>query len=84
MNRTLVKSLLIRAEPDLPAGLPGRAAGGPALDLSGPVLKAAAVAGLASVLSMINRLLDETPVRSLTDPTTAPSAQPIRSLAATA
>jgi hypothetical protein len=42
------------------------------------------VAGLASVLSMINRLLDETPVRSLTDPTTAPSAQPIRSLAATA
>ena len=47
-------------------------------------LKAAAVAGLASVLSMINRLLDETQVRSLTDPTTAPSAQPIHSLAATA
>jgi hypothetical protein len=48
----------------------------PALDLSLPGLKAAAVAGLASVLSMVNRLLDESPVPSLTDHAPAPEAAP--------
>jgi hypothetical protein len=43
----------------------------PVLNLSGPALKSAGVAGVASVLSMLHRLLDETSVPSLND---SPSA----------
>jgi r1t holin len=43
----------------------------PVLNVSGPTLKAAGIAGFASVLSMVHRLLDETPVPSLADKTEA-------------
>jgi hypothetical protein len=46
------------------------------LNLSGSGLKAAAVAGLASVLSMVNRLLDETSIPSLSDSAPAPVPAP--------
>jgi hypothetical protein len=78
MNGTLVKSLLIRAARTFLQTFLAVLLAAPALDLSGPGLKAAAVAGLASVLSMINRLLDETPVPSLPDTATAPSMQPVQ------
>jgi hypothetical protein len=74
MNGTLVRSILIRAARTFVQTFLAILLAAPALDLSGPALKAAAVAGLASVLSMINRLLDETPVPSLSDTTPSPSA----------
>jgi hypothetical protein len=83
MSRTLVKSLLIRAARTFLQAFLAVLLAAPALDLSGPVLKAAAVAGLASVLSMINRLLDETAVPSLSDTSAALPGQPVPSPTAT-
>lgn len=74
MNGTLLRSILIRAARTFVQTFLAILLAAPALDLSGPALKAAAVAGLASVLSMINRLLDETPVPSLSDTTPSLSA----------
>ena len=77
LKAPLVKSLLIRAARTFVQTFLAVLLAAPALNVSGPALKAAAVAGLASVLSMLNRLLDETPVPSLVDTTgsaPAPSA----------
>jgi hypothetical protein len=74
---TMVKSLLIRAARTFLQTFLAVLLAAPALDLSGTALKAAAVAGLASVLSMINRLLDETPVPSLPDTSTTTTRSPV-------
>src|SRR4030095_11494611 len=63
----LLKSMLIRALRTFAHTFVAVLVAAPVLNLSGPALKAAAMAGLASVLSMVNRLLDETPVPSLPD-----------------
>ena len=73
MNGTLVRSILVRAVRTFLQTFLAVLLAAPALDLSGPGLKAAAVAGLASVLSMAQRLLDETAVPSLPDTTPGPS-----------
>ena len=78
MKSQLVKSLFIRAARAFLQTFLAVVVASPALNLSLPGMKAAAVAGLASVLSMVNRLLDETPVPSLTDhaPAPAPASAP--------
>jgi hypothetical protein len=76
VSSKLVKSLLIRAARTFLQTFIAVVVASPALNLSLPGLKAAAVAGLASVLSMVNRLLDESPVPSLTDHAPAPEAAP--------
>ena len=73
---TLVKSLSIRAARTFLQTFLAVLLASPALNLSAPGLKAAAVAGLASVLSLAHRLLDETPVPSLADNTPAPVSAP--------
>ena len=77
----LIKSVLIRAARTFLQTFLAVLLAAPALDLSGPSLKAAGVAGLASVLSGIQRLLDETRVPSLPDhnpgPPVAPMPHPI-------
>ncbi len=69
----LVKSLSIRAARTFLQTFLAVLLASPALNLSTPGLKAAAVAGLASVLSLAHRLLDESPVPSLPDQTPAPA-----------
>src|ERR671930_1518587 len=69
----LVKSLSIRAARTFLQTFLAVLLASPALNLSTPGLKAAAVAGLASVLSLAHRLLDESPVPSLADSTPAPA-----------
>jgi hypothetical protein len=80
----LVNSLLIRAARTFLQTFIAVVVASPALNLSLPGFKAAAVAGLASVLSMVNRLLDESPVPSLTDRSPAPAAAPTGPLPAPA
>jgi hypothetical protein len=72
----LVKSLSIRAARTFLQTFLAVLLASPALNLSAPGLKAAAVAGLASVLSLAHRLLDESPVPSLPDQTPAPAPAP--------
>jgi hypothetical protein len=67
VNMKLLKSLLVRAARTFLQTFLAILLASPVLNLSGSGLKAAAVAGLASVLSMVNRLLDETSIPSLTD-----------------
>jgi hypothetical protein len=73
MNATLIRSILVRAVRTFLQTFLAVLLAAPALDLSGPGLKAAGVAGLASVLSMAQRLLDETAIPSLPDTTPGPS-----------
>jgi hypothetical protein len=75
-NVKLLKSLLIRAARTFLQTFFAILLASPVLNLSGSGLKAAAVAGLASVLSMVNRLLDETSLPSLSDATPAPAPAP--------
>ena len=75
-NVKLLKSLLIRAARTFFQTFLAILLASPVLNLSGSGLKAAAVAGLASVLSMVNRLLDETSLPSLSDATPAPASAP--------
>jgi hypothetical protein len=75
-RKELVKSTLIRASRTFLQTFLAVLLASPALNLSGPGLKAAAVAGLASVLSMVNRILDETPVPSLPDAAHATTTPP--------
>jgi hypothetical protein len=75
-NVKLMKSLLIRAARTFLQTFLAILLASPVLNLSGSGLKAAAVAGLASVLSMANRLLDETSLPSLSDATPAPAPAP--------
>ena len=72
VNMKLMKSLLVRAARTFLQTFLAILLASPVLNLSGSGLKAAAVAGLASVLSMANRLLDETSIPSLTDSAPAP------------
>jgi hypothetical protein len=74
MRSVLLRSVLIRAARAFLQTFLAMLLAAPVLNLSGPALKAAGVAGLASVLSMLHRLLDETSVPSLTD-SAAPSEQ---------
>src|SRR5919197_4401612 len=78
----LVKSLSIRAARTFLQTFLAVLLASPALNLSTPGLKAAAVAGLASVLSLAHRLLDESPVPSLADSTPAPAPAPAPTSAA--
>jgi hypothetical protein len=73
-SKKLVKSLAIRAARTFLQTFIAVLLASPALNLSAPGLKAAAVAGLASVLSLAHRLLDESSVPSLADHTPAPPA----------
>jgi hypothetical protein len=77
----LIKSVAIRAARTFLQTFLAVLLAAPALDLSGPSLKAAGVAGLAAVLSGIQRLLDETRVPSLPDhnpgPAQAPTLDPV-------
>jgi hypothetical protein len=75
-NMKLLKSLLIRAARTFFQTFLAILLASPVLNLSGSGLKAAAVAGLASVLSMVNRLLDETSLPSLSDATPAAAPAP--------
>jgi hypothetical protein len=73
----LLKSMLIQAGRTFLQTFLAVLLATPVLDMSGPALKAAGVAGFASVLSLVHRLLDETPVPSLVDTTAAdPAAAP--------
>ena len=74
-TRKLVKSLFIRAARSFLQTFLAVLLAAPALNLSAPGLKAAGVAGLASVLSFAHRLLDESSIPSLADQPSAP-AQP--------
>lgn len=65
--RDTIRSLLIRGARTFGQTFTAVLLASPVLDLSTPTLKAAAVSGFASVLSMLHRLLDETPVPTLTD-----------------
>jgi hypothetical protein len=78
----LVRSLLIRAVRTFLQTFLAVILAAPVLDLSGAGLKAAGLAGLTSVLTMIHRLLDETPVPSLPDTTPGPAAGPATAPAA--
>jgi hypothetical protein len=64
---TVLQSLLIRAVRTFLQAFLAVLLASPALDLSQPALKAAGIAGLASLLTMAHRLLDETAVPSLPD-----------------
>ncbi len=72
VNLKLMKSLLVRAARTFLQTFLAILLASPVLNLSGSGLKAAAVAGFASVLSMVNRLLDETSIPSLSDSAPAP------------
>jgi hypothetical protein len=76
VNLKLLKSLLVRAARTFLQTFLAILLASPVLNLSGSGLKAAAVAGLASVLSMVNRLLDETSIPSLSDSAPAPVPAP--------
>jgi hypothetical protein len=76
VNMKLLKSLLVRAARTFLQTFLAILLAAPVLNLSGSGLKAAAVAGLASVLSMVNRLLDETSIPSLSDSAPAPVPAP--------
>ena len=76
VNLKLMKSLLVRAARTFLQTFLAILLASPVLNLSGSGLKAAAVAGFASVLSMVNRLLDETSIPSLSDSAPAPVAAP--------
>ena len=80
LGNRLIKSVLIRAARTFLQTFIAVLLASPALNISLPGLKAAAVAGLASMLSMVNRLLDETPIPTLTD---TPSPEPAAPAAAT-
>jgi hypothetical protein len=75
LTHKLVRSVLIRAGRTFLQTFIAVLLATPVLSLTLPTLEAAAVAGLASTLSMLHRLLDETPVPSLTD-TTTPATRP--------
>jgi hypothetical protein len=76
VNLKLMKSLFVRAARTFLQTFLAILLASPVLNLSGSGLKAAAVAGLASVLSMVNRLLDETSIPSLSDSAPAPVPAP--------
>jgi hypothetical protein len=84
INMKLLKSLLVRAGRTFLQTFIAILLATPVLNLSGSGLKAAAVAGFASVLSMINRLLDETSIPSLTDSAPAPVPVSVAAVAAVA
>jgi hypothetical protein len=73
----VVRSVLIRAARTFMQAFLAVLLASPALDLSQPALKAAGIAGLASVMTMAHRLLDETPVPTMPDAATARS-RPVR------
>ena len=77
MRPALLRSILIRAARAFLQTFLAMLLAAPVLNLSGPALKAAGVAGLASVLSMLHRLLDETSVPSLNDSPAAAAKQPV-------
>jgi hypothetical protein len=70
----IIRSIFIRAVRSFLQSFLAVLLAAPALDLSTPVIKAAAVAGLASVLAMAHRLLDETAIPSLPDTPATPVA----------
>ena len=67
INSELMRSVLIRSARTFIQSFLAVLVAAPVLELSAPTLKAAGVAGVASVLSMFHRLLDDTPVPSLVD-----------------
>jgi hypothetical protein len=71
LRSKLVKSTVIRAGRTFLQTFLAVMLATPVLNVSGPTLKAAGIAGFAAVLSMFHRLLDETPVPTLADRTEA-------------
>jgi Putative lactococcus lactis phage r1t holin len=67
LNSPLVRSVLIRAARTFMQTFLAVMIAGPMLDLSVRTLRAAGLAGVTAVLSMLHRMLDETPVPSLPD-----------------
>jgi hypothetical protein len=74
LRSTVVQSLLIRAARTYIQTFLAFLIVTPALEIG--VLKGASLAGLTAVLSMLHRLLDETPVPSLVDRNPGPTAPP--------